>query len=137
MKKKILMAIFMVAILSTTTNCEQFGLFGQSGIKGSEAKKRILDAANYTTFLSAALISGRVSSGVLGQAVILTIVIDGIVVPSLAGVSDSKNYKVESVDDCVSKIKSTGIILGNWIGAITCDLKTSPSVIEIGPIELF
>ena len=51
--------------------------------------------------------------------------------------SDSKFYKVESVDDCVSKLKSTGLILGTWIGAITCNLEKSPSIIEIGPIELF
>lgn len=135
--KKISLILILVVSMFATNNCEQFGFLGQSGIKGSEAKKRILDAANYSTILTVALFGRGLSSSTLGQVVILSIVIDGVVVPSLAGVSDSKNYKVETVDDCVSKIKSVGLILGNWIGAITCDLKTSPSVVEIGPIELF
>ncbi len=136
MKKKVLLAIFSIALVVSTTNCEQFGVFGQSGISGKDAKKKILDAANMNTFIAGALL-GSVGFNV-GPAILFTILIDGAIVPSLAGVSDSKKYRVESVDDCVNKIKTTGLlILGNRIAAITCDLKTSPSVIEIGPIELF
>ena len=135
MKKISLLAVLVLSLF--TYNCEQFGLFGYSGIKGSEVKKRILDAANFSTFVQAAILRNSVSGSALGTAVIFTIVIDGIVVPGLAGISDSKHYKVETVEDCENKLKSTGVLLGNWIGAITCNLETSPNVIEIGPIELF
>lgn len=135
MKKKNLLAILMIVLTIFTANCEQFGVLGQSGISGKDAKKKILDAANMNTFIAGALLG---SAGLnVGSAVVFTILIDSVLVPSLAGVSDSKKYKVESVDDCVNKIKTTGLlILGNRIAAITCDLETSPSIIEIGPIEL-
>jgi small lipoprotein (TIGR04452 family) len=58
--------------------------------------------------------------------------IDDIVVPGLAGISDSAHYTKGSVDACKSKMSSVGLIIDNWIGAISCSLKKVPPIIQIG-----
>lgn len=113
-------------ILFTALSCESVGLLGFGGVRGDKAKEEILAIANQTNIRIGAILNEGSSS------VLVSIVIDGVIVPSLAEVRDSKYYSRPSVDHCKRQIATVGLLLGTWVGAITCDLKTTPSILQIG-----
>jgi len=119
------LTIAAVLIVFVGTSCESIGLLGQGGVKGSKAKEEILSIAQQTTIINAAVLG----SGAVG---LIGIVVDGVVVPGLAGINESAHYSRPSVDSCKSKIASVGLIVGTWISAITCDLKKTPMLLQIG-----
>ena len=118
--------IAAIILVFVATSCENIGLLGQGGIKGSKVKTEINSIATQNNIV----ICGLVNCG--GAITVLSIVIDGVLVPGLAGISDSQHYTKGSVDSCKSKMSSVGLILGNLIGAFTCDLKKVPPIIQIG-----
>ena len=102
MKKKILLAIFSIAML--TTNCENFGLLGQGGVKGTEVKKELNDTLLTGSFLNWGLAGGRfgISIGSLLPSIILTYTVDGITVPGLAQCCQVKSSVADSNDILMS-----------------------------------
>ena len=124
--KKIRLIAAIVAILSVAVSCESIGLFGYGGVKGSQAKKEIKAVAEETGVISGVLNNSS------ANGIALSLLIDGVVVPSLADINDSSHYSRPSVDDCKKNIASVGLVLGTWIGAITCDLKKTPMLLQIG-----
>jgi small lipoprotein (TIGR04452 family) len=132
--RKIKIVVATIVIAFAITSCENVGLLGQGGVKGSKAKEEILSIANQNSIIIGSMLSPYLGS-YTGPMIVMTIVIDGAVVPGLAGISDSAHYSRPSVNACKSKMSSVGLIIDNWIGAITCDLKKSPSILQIGDGE--
>jgi small lipoprotein (TIGR04452 family) len=130
-KFKLALAMIMVCLLATS--CENVGLLGQGGIKGSKVKADILAIANTNNIIIAPIVARQAgSSNATGALIVLSIIIDGAVVPGLAGISDSANYTKGSVDSCKNKMTTVGLLIDNWIGALTCSLDKVPSLIQIG-----
>ncbi len=108
------------------------GIPGIDTIKGTEAKEKILKAANSIDRLSLTLVFGP-------SPIIQTIVnaVNTIAVPAVQSISPSKYYDKKSVEDCASKINSIqGLILGGASAQISCNVKEA-SFIDIGPINIF
>ncbi len=133
----------VIAILFFAISCESVGLLGQGGVKGSKVKEEILSIATQNNIIIGGLIGG--STG--GLIAVLNIIIDDNVVPDLAGIKDSAHYSRPSVDNCKSKMRGIGLLVSTWVGAISCNLKTTPvllqlgdgdtgSVIQLGPLGL-
>ncbi len=141
------------------TSCENVGLLGQGGVKGSKAKSEIMEQIQTGTFINAFLSLNRAGLGsffsFLVPSIILQFTVDGVIVPGLIGISDSKHYSRKSVDDCKDKIQQMDILLGisnasipgvtigsgnafagipsaNVIGGLQCDLKTTPALLQLG-----
>ncbi len=129
--KKIKLVLAAMMILFVATSCESFGLFGQGGIKGSKVKAEILSIANQNNIIIGSALRSYYGSAT-NTLIVLNIVIDGAVVPGLAGISDSAHYTKGSVDSCKSKMTSVGLLLGNWFGAISCNLDKVPVLIQVG-----
>ena len=115
------MIIFLFYIGCIFSSCTNYGLLGQGGVKGSKVKSELNSIAlwNNIYFQPSNTLS-------------VTILIDNVVVPGLAGISDSAHYTPESFSTCKYKMSSIGFVLGNRIAAITCSLKTVPKIIQIG-----
>ncbi|HMV80276.1 MAG TPA: TIGR04452 family lipoprotein [Leptospiraceae bacterium] len=132
-------SLYLICLLtlSSVSNCEKFGLLGQGGVPGSTAKTEIEAAANtsatlvYTTLCSSSSLSSS-KSQCLSLASI-GVIIEKILVPITAKISSSKHYTRSSVDDCKSKVMTIGFLIsGPGLSGITCNLKETPKVIQIG-----
>lgn len=157
--KKIKLVLVMVFLSLVATSCENVGLLGQGGVKGSKAKSEINAEIENSTFLGTFLRANRAGFGsaisLLFPSIFFQILVDGAIVPGLAGVNDSKHYSRKSVDDCKDQIKQMNILLsisnssipgvvigsGNAfagipsasvIGGLQCDLKTTPALLQLG-----
>ena len=134
-KFRVLSLIMVITfILFSTSACEQFGLFGQGGVPGDVVKEEILEADRTAVILNSLVLG--LPSNLMGPVIVLAIVIDGAIVPSLAGIDEGKHYTRSSVDDCVASIKSVSVILGTFIGPLTCDLQTVPNIIQVGEVGI-
>ena len=127
--KKLKILTGAIAILFLAVSCESVGLFGFGGVKGDKAKEEILAVATQANVIQCAAFGGSVDTG---TCVVFGIIIDGVVVPGLAGIKDSEHYSRPSVNDCKKKILSVGLLASTWIGAITCDLKETPMLLQLG-----
>jgi small lipoprotein (TIGR04452 family) len=116
MKKIKIIAVALI-IAATASSCTNIGLLGQGGIVGSKVKADLTSIAKINNLLT-------------GNAIF--IVIDDTMVPSLAGISDTDHYTKTSVDACKSKMSTVGLVVDNWVGAISCSLKKVPPIIQIG-----
>lgn len=125
--KKIRILTAAISILFLAVSCESVGLLGFGGVKGDKAKKEILAIAQETGIINYGIVSGQ-SAGEVGFG----IVIDGVLTPGVAGIRDSEHYSRPSVDDCKKKISTVGLVITVWFSAITCDLKTTPMLLQIG-----
>ncbi len=164
-------AISFFWMILMLANCQNLGILGQGGVSGSVAKKEIKDAVETNSnlywldaqsdankLLAASGSKVSLSFFDIYPSILLTTRVDGVVVPGLAGISDSKHYSRASVDACVDNIKNFGVIIpyGNvnigssainagsasapspspsMVGALQCDLKTTPSILQIGDGE--
>jgi small lipoprotein (TIGR04452 family) len=104
----------------TFSSCTNYGLLGQGGVKGSKVKSVLNSIAlwNNLTFQPSNTLS-------------VTILIDNVSVPGLAGISDSEHYTPESFSTCKYRMSSIGYVLGNRAAILTCSLKTVPKIIQI------
>ncbi len=155
--KKIKLVIAALLIAFVATSCENVGLLGQGGVKGSKAKSEIMAQIQSGTFINYFLFLNKFGAGsflsLFTQSILLQFTVDGAIVPGLAGVSDSKHYSRKSVDDCKDKIQQMDVLLGingnsglpvasigngiflpspNVIGGLQCDLHTTPALLQLG-----
>ncbi|HMV76618.1 MAG TPA: TIGR04452 family lipoprotein [Leptospiraceae bacterium] len=133
MSKYVHYALYVFLSLSVT-NCEKFGLLGQGGVPGSTVKSEIVAAATASSAISNTAVCASLGSSYASfcnSYVGLSVIMDTIIAPITAKVSDSKHYLRSSVDECKSKIRSIGFIMNTGLSGITCNLKESPKVIQI------
>lgn len=157
--KKIKLVLAMLILAFVATSCENVGLLGQGGVKGSKAKSEIMEQIQTGTFINYFLLANRAGIGSffsqLIPSIVLQFTVDGVIVPGLIGISDSKHYSRKSVDDCKDKIQQMDVLLGvaslntsgvvigsgnsfavipsaNVIGGLQCELKTTPALLQLG-----
>lgn len=131
--KKVYLNIAVLCVVFFVVSCENVGILGQGGIKGSKVKSEILAIANTNNIIFAPIAASQAgASNLTGAVAVLSIVIDGAVVPGLAGISDSAHYTKGSVDSCKNTMTTIGFLVDNWIGALSCNLQKVPSLIQIG-----
>ncbi len=125
--------VVVIAILSifTLSSCENIGILGYSGVKGSDVEQELKDAYYNAAIVRLLVYYGTSSASIAGNASFLVgLLIGGEITAAVAGVNPSTHYTRESVDDCVNRINTIG-----WIFAyptITCRLNKVP-LIQLGP----
>ncbi len=124
--KRILILLSLILIV----NCAQSTIAdGEKTILGSEAYKRILEAANKID-------SYYYTSVKQPQQITYNNMINAYIQPALIQISDNKIYDKASVDDCISKIISlTGFIVGGQTAQIQCKIKDA-GIINIGGVKI-
>lgn len=136
MKNKIILLVFGLIFLGSE-NCNQPGIAGLSSnnILGKEATKKLVDAATQvdtiylTATTSSSSSSATSSNSTASLAYILASVLNGVLVPVVAGLDDAKYYRKDGVDKCVKDIYALGLILDNYLTvALSCDIKPTPEV---------
>ncbi len=120
--------LYLIIITLTLPYCNAFP--GLDTISGTDAKKKILNAANSIDRISLGIVTGSYVSTSLVN------LINTILVPAIISINNVKYYDKESVEDCVNKINSiTGLILGGATTLPLCDIKEA-SFIDIGPLNI-
>ena len=120
--KRILILLSLILIV----NCAQSTIAdGEKTILGSEAYKRILEAANKID-------SYYYTSVKQPQQITYNNMINAYIQPALIQISDNKIYDKASVDDCISKI---GFIVGGQTAQIQCKIKDA-GIINIGGVKI-
>lgn len=134
MKNKMILFVFGLMFLGSQ-NCNQPGIAGLSSnnILGKDATKKLLDAATQvdTIYLTATTSSSSTTSSnsTASLAYLVASVLNGILVPVVAGLDDEKYYLKDGVDKCVKDIYALGIIWDNYLTiALSCDIKPTPLV---------
>ncbi|TGL33500.1 TIGR04452 family lipoprotein [Leptospira perdikensis] len=129
MKIKILLVVLSLVML-VSQNCNQPGIAGLSSnnILGKDATKKLLDAATQidAIYLRATTSSSTVSTS---SAYLAAALLNGILVPIVAGLEDEKYYLKDGVDKCVKDIYALGLVIDNYLTvALSCDIKPTPVV---------
>ena len=130
------------------TQCYLSPVAGPGQITGTAAKKQISDAAQDAAIIRYALASSKARAicggnpvcisywtAYYGSAGFTSILLDGIVVPVLAGIADDRTYKKDSVDQCSNSIRTAGMVIDSWLLGITCNVQQSQTI-QIGPIGI-
>lgn len=138
--KKIFLIVLLSILTLNLTSCESYGVLGQSGVSGSDAKSEIeesyreglilwwaVNSAIYSQFTS----SSSIYTSAVNNTLLVAMVLAGEIAVSSTGLNESEHYTRDSVDDCTAKIKR--LVLVSWVaGGYGCKLQKVPMLIQVG-----
>jgi small lipoprotein (TIGR04452 family) len=136
-------SILLVAVIVlTTTQCYMSPITAPGQIKGSEAKKKLISAAQeadilYLSWLTANWcgIAGSASCNSLRASLAYDLAVNTIVIPAIAGINPDVTYKNSTVDECADTIRTLGYLIGSWASTATCNVEQTQTI-QLGPIGI-
>ena len=121
MKTKCLFCLILTVLISYNCNQPVIGEFSPDHVKGNEAINRITNAGIAMDTIYYA------STKTAGSTLTLIGLLNSVLLPMLSKLDENKYYTKKSVDDCISKIYTLGLIKDAWMTVgFNCKIREVP-----------